>query len=55
MCAQGIVPATLSVILLNYPVPLKEEFLHYVTYIIILTNLITTVGVALLSRKGKLQ
>jgi len=54
MCAQGLVPATLSVILLNYPVPLKEDFLHYVTYVIILTNLITTIGVGLLSRKGKL-
>lgn len=55
MCAQGIVPVTLSVILLDYPVPLKEVFLSSVTYIVIFTNLVTTLGVGVLSRLGRIE
>ncbi len=45
MCAQGIVPASLSIYLLGFNVPLKETFVSVITYIIILTNLVTTLGV----------
>ncbi len=50
LCAQGIVPASLSIYLLRFDMPLKYTFMSLITYIIILTNIITTVGVWLLSR-----
>ncbi|RLG59315.1 hypothetical protein DRN87_05695, partial [Candidatus Geothermarchaeota archaeon] len=50
LCAQGIVPASLSIYLLRYNLPLKYTFMTLITYIIILTNLVTTIGVWLISR-----
>ena len=54
MCAQGIVPASLSIYLLRYgEMQLNTIFLSLITYIIILTNVVTTVGVLWFSRKRK--
>jgi cell volume regulation protein A len=52
MCAQGLVPATLVIIALNLQIPLANDFLSIVTYVIILTNIITAVG-AILSRRQR--
>jgi Kef-type K+ transport system membrane component KefB len=41
MCAQGLVPATLVIIALNLQLPLANNFLSIVTYVIILTNIVT--------------
>jgi len=51
LCAQGIVPATLSIYLLRYSLPDKYIYLALITYIIILTNLITTIGTYIQSRR----
>jgi len=51
LCAQGIVPATLSIYLLRYSIPDKYLYLALITYIIILTNLITTIGTYIQSRR----
>ena len=54
MCAQGIVPASLSIYLLRYGnMQLNTIFLMLITYIIILTNVVTTIGVWWFSRKNK--
>jgi NhaP-type Na+/H+ or K+/H+ antiporter len=50
LCAQGIVPASLSIYLLRYDLALKYTFMSLITYIIILTNVITTVGIWIISR-----
>jgi len=50
LCAQGIVPASLSIYLLRYNLPLKYTFMTLITCIIILTNLVTTIGVWLIGR-----
>ena len=55
LCAQGIVPASLSIYLLRYNLPLKYTFMSLITYIIILTNIITTVGVSIASHFMKGQ
>jgi cell volume regulation protein A len=52
MCAQGLVPATLAIIALNLELPLANDFLSIVTYVIILTNIITAAG-AILSRRHR--
>lgn len=44
LCAQGIVAATLSIYLLRYDLLNKYTYLALITYIIILTNIITTIG-----------
>lgn len=44
MCAQGLVPATLAILALNLQIPLANSFLNLVTYVIILTNVVTAVG-----------
>jgi len=53
ICAMGIVPATLSIVGLNEGLPLANTFVSLVVYVIILTNIITTVGVLFVSRKAK--
>lgn len=50
LCAQGIVPASLSIYLLRYDLALKYTFMSLITYIIILTNIITTIGVWIVSK-----
>jgi NhaP-type Na+/H+ or K+/H+ antiporter len=47
MCAQGLVPATLAIIALNLEIYLANDFLSIVTYVIILTNIITAAGAIL--------
>jgi NhaP-type Na+/H+ or K+/H+ antiporter len=51
MCAQGIVPASLSIYLLRYDLALNNLFMSLITYIIILTNIVTTIGVWRISKK----
>jgi cell volume regulation protein A len=50
MCAQGLVPATLAILALNLELPLANDFLNIITYVIILTNVVTAAG-SILSRK----
>jgi NhaP-type Na+/H+ or K+/H+ antiporter len=49
--AQGTTPATLAILALSYNLPLSGSFLTLVTYIIIFTNIITTVGAFSFARK----
>ncbi|HTY75910.1 MAG TPA: cation:proton antiporter [Candidatus Nanoarchaeia archaeon] len=51
MCAMGLTPATLSVLAVSLQLPLSDTFLNIVTYVIILTNVVTTVGSILNKRK----
>ncbi len=51
ICAQGIVPATLSIIAVNEGLPLANTFLNLTVYVIIITNIITTVGTLWITRK----
>jgi potassium/hydrogen antiporter len=51
MCAQGLVPATLVIIALNLQLPLANDFLSIVTYVIIITNIITAVGAIVTRRR----
>jgi NhaP-type Na+/H+ or K+/H+ antiporter len=51
MCAQGLVPATLAIIALNLQIPLANDFLSIVTYVIILTNVITAAGAIITRRR----
>lgn len=44
MCAQGLVPATLSILSVEMGLPLSSTFLNLVTYVIVLTNVVTAVG-----------
>jgi Na+:H+ antiporter len=50
-CAQGLTPATLAIIAVNEGLPLAGQFLSLVTYVIILTNIVTTAG-SIWIRKG---
>lgn len=54
MCAQGLTPATLAIIALNDGLPLAPIFLNVVTYVIILTNIVTTIGSIWFSRADKI-
>lgn len=53
MCAQGLTPATLAIIAVNDGLPLGPVFLNLVTYVIILTNVVTTIGSFWIARNGK--
>lgn len=44
LCAQGLTPATLGILAVSLHIPLADTFLNVVTYIIILTNVVTTIG-----------
>jgi potassium/hydrogen antiporter len=52
MCAQGLVPATLAILALDLQLPLANSFLNLVTYVIILTNIVTAGG-SIISLRGK--
>lgn len=52
ICAQGVVPVTLSIAALNDGIPLASTFVSLVVYIIILTNIVTTIGSILITRKN---
>ncbi len=54
MCAQGLVPATLALIAVEDGLPLADSFLNIVTYVIILTNIVTSVGGIWRLRRQKL-
>ena len=53
MCAQGLTPATLAILAVSLQLPLADTFLNVVTYVIILTNIVTTVGSIVYTRKQK--
>lgn len=53
LCAQGLTPATLAVLALSYGIPRASTFIEVVTYIIIITNIITTVGAYLNIKASK--
>jgi len=55
MCAQGLTPATLAIVAVDAGLPLGDTFLELVTYVIILTNVVTTAGSMWIARKGKLE
>jgi Na+:H+ antiporter len=44
MCAQGLVPATLAIISVNLALPHSDSFLNIVTYVIIITNVVASIG-----------
>jgi len=51
--AQGLTPATLAILAVNAGLPLGATFLNLVTYVIILTNIVTTVGAFWITRRRK--
>jgi NhaP-type Na+/H+ and K+/H+ antiporters with a unique C-terminal domain len=51
MCAQGLIPATLAILAVTFELPLANTFVNIVTYVIILTNVVTTVGAILYRRR----
>ena len=51
---MGLTPATLGVLAVSLQLPLADTFLNIVTYIIILTNIVTTVGSILNMRQSKI-
>jgi potassium/hydrogen antiporter len=53
MCAQGLVPATLAILALDLQIPLANSFLNIVTYVIILTNVVTAGGSIISLRRKK--
>ena len=52
ICAQGVVPATLSIAALNDGIPLADTFINIAVYVIILTNIVTTIGSIWITRKN---
>jgi hypothetical protein len=44
MCSQGLTPATLAILAVSLQLPLANVFLNIVICVIILTNIVTTVG-----------
>jgi cell volume regulation protein A len=53
ICAQGVVPATLSIAALNDGIPLANTFVSIAVYVIILSNIVTTAGSIWIARKNK--
>ena len=53
--AQGLTPATLAIIAVNAGLPLGNTFLNLVTYVIILTNIVTTGASIWIAREAKLK
>jgi len=51
ICAQGLTPATLAILAVSLQLPRADTFLNIVTYVIILTNIVTTVGSIIYTRK----
>jgi potassium/hydrogen antiporter len=44
MCSQGLTPATLAILAIGMNIPFADTFLNLVTYLIIFTNIVTTIG-----------
>ncbi len=53
LCAQGVTPATLSIVALDNGLPLANTFINFTVYVIILTNIVTTIGTVWFTRKAK--
>jgi len=53
MCAQGLTPATLAILAVNLQLPHANNFLILVTYVIVFTNVVTTIGSFFAQRKRK--
>jgi len=53
MCPQGLTPATLAVLAVSLQLPLADTFLNLVIYVIILTNIVATVGSFLKMKQQK--
>ncbi len=53
LCAQGVVPATLSIAALGEGLPLANTFVGLAVYVIILTNIVTTIGAMLITRRNR--
>ena len=53
ICAQGVVPATLSIAALNDGIPLANTFVSIAVYVIILSNIVTTAGSIWVARKNR--
>lgn len=53
ICAQGVVPATLSIAALGEGLPLANTFVGLAVYVIILTNIVTTIGLMLVTRRNR--
>ena len=53
MCAQGLTPATLAILAVSLQLPHADTFVNIVTYVIILTNIVTTAGAILSERELK--
>ncbi|MDG7009047.1 MAG: cation:proton antiporter [Nitrososphaerota archaeon] len=54
MCAQGLVPATLAIIAVGEGLPHADSYLNIVTYVIVLTNVVTAIGSITRLRSQKL-
>lgn len=52
-CAMGLTPATLAFLALSDGIPLASSFVQLVTYVIIFTNLITTIGAYAYFKKSR--
>ena len=46
LSAQGVTQATLAILALSYALPLANTFLGLISYVIIFTNVVTTIGAA---------
>ena len=55
MCAQGLTPATLAILAVSLQLPHADTFVNIVTYIIILTNIVTTAGAILSQRETEVK
>ena len=52
MCAQGLTPATLAILAVSLQLPQADTFVNIVTYVIILTNIVTTsAAIAILQKR----
>jgi cell volume regulation protein A len=44
LCPQGLTPATLAILAISLQLPLADTYLNLVIYVVILTNIVTTIG-----------
>lgn len=44
LCPQGLTPATLAILAVSLQLPLADTYLNLVIYVVILTNIVTTIG-----------
>ena len=53
MCAQGLTPAILSIVALSDNLPLANQFVSIVVFVILITNTITAIGAYYAMKSGK--